>query len=197
MPCFATPGLTPSAAATSTPWCALRTRDFAAPDLGTLRCTLSPLVFLPTKRRFLTQVSLYDARHAQLLGTLDERRIDVRSSSDAIRDYFIAFLGGADAIQPLFSDAPERAVAPLLTASPPPLPPSGALQQLGGGVCAYSGYYCFAIRGRDGDRTACAKFTFVLRRDAAAGGALRIVLHNSGLTPRGIIAAQPTAPARA
>ena len=92
--CSVTPGRTPSAAATWTPWYALRTCALAAPELGTLRCTLFPLFPPLTWRRFFTQVSLYDARHAQLLGTLDERRIDVRSSSDAIRDYFIAFLGG-------------------------------------------------------------------------------------------------------
>jgi hypothetical protein len=153
------------------------------------------------------QVALYDAAQARLLGTLDTQCVDVRCSADAIRAYFVSFLlDNADAIEPLFSDdagAPPKALparargasgAEALAAPQQQLrlPPAAAVQWLGPGTVAYSGYYCLKLRktkhGETTESMACAKFTFVYRRDAASG-ALRILLHNSGLTPAGIVAA--------
>jgi hypothetical protein len=151
------------------------------------------------------QVALYDAAQARLLGTLDTQCVDVRCSADAIRAYFVSFLlDNADAIEPLFSDdagAPPEALparargASGVEALAAPqqqlrLPPAAAVQWLGPGTAAYSGYYCFKLRrrGEAAESMACAKFTFVYGRDAASG-ALRILLHNSGLTPAGIVAA--------
>jgi hypothetical protein len=154
------------------------------------------------------QVALYDAAQARLLGTLDTQCVDVRCSADAIRAYFVSFLlDNADTIEPLFSDdagAPPEALparargasgsAEALAAPQQQLrlPPAAAVQWLGPGTVAYSGYYCLKLRktnhhGETAERMACAKFTFVYRRDAS--GALRILLHNSGLTPAGIVAA--------
>jgi hypothetical protein len=145
--------------------------------------------------RRLAQAALYDATHSRLLGTLDTAETDVRCSGAAIREYFTSFLRERSlAVQPLFCDAPGAPLAPL-----PPLgsscaealcapPPVGAVQRLGAGVAAYSGYYCFRLLrpGEAAPVLACAKFTFVYAREPAAG-ALRILLHNSGLTPAGVV----------
>ncbi len=142
---------------------------------------------------------MYDATHARLLGTLDTQETDVRCSGASIHAYFTSFLRErCDAVQPLFCDAPGSPLAPLpplagddaeeLCAPLLPVPPAGAVQRLGAGVVAYSGYYCFRLRraGEGAPVLACAKFTFVYAREPSSG-ALRILLHNSGLTPAGVV----------
>jgi hypothetical protein len=60
---------------------------------------------------------------------------------------------------------------------------------LGPGVAAYSGYYAFRLVPTAAPPcVAHAKFTFVYRR-SSEDGRLLIALHNSGLTPVGIMEA--------
>lgn len=126
-------------------------------------------------RRDLEAVcALYDPDGARLLGTLDVDETGVRASARSIRAYFTGFLRERHvSIAPLFCDAGDGA----------------GLLRLGPGVAAYSGYYAFRLVPVAAPPcVAHAKFTFVYRR-SGDDGRLLIALHNSGLTPVGIMKA--------
>jgi hypothetical protein len=126
-------------------------------------------------RRDLEAVcALYDPDGARLLGTLDCEKTGVRASARSIRAYFTGFLRDRHvSIAPLFCDGGDGA---------------GVLR-LGPGVAAYSGYYAFRLVPTAAPPcVAHAKFTFVYRR-SSEDGRLLIALHNSGLTPVGIMEA--------
>ena len=124
-------------------------------------------------RRDLDAVcALYDPRGSRLLGTLDVESTGIRASASSIRSYFRGFLLERHrSITPVFCDGGEG---------------QGVLR-LSPGVAAYSGYYSFSLVPITGlPCVAHAKFTFVFRR-ATHGPGLLIALHNSGLTPAGIL----------
>jgi hypothetical protein len=125
-------------------------------------------------RRDLDAVcALYDPSGSRLLGTLDVESTGIRASASSIRSYFRGFLLERHrAITPLFCDGSDG---------------QGVLR-LSPGVVAYSGYYSFSLVPFVGQPcVAHAKFTFVYRRAPAGASGLLIALHNSGLTPAGIL----------
>ena len=124
-------------------------------------------------RRDLDAVcALYDPCGSRLLGTLDVESTGIRASASSIRSYFRGFLLERHrSIMPVFCDGGE----------------GRGLLRLSPGVAAYSGYYSFSLVPIAGQPcVAHAKFTFVFRR-ASRGPGLLIALHNSGLTPAGIL----------
>jgi hypothetical protein len=114
-------------------------------------------------------VALYDEKAGRLLGTLDEATTKRRADSESIRAYFNHFLGGNDEVVPLFPKFDPNDVTFIDDKS-----------------AAYSGYYTFLLTKSGVTRTATAKFTFVYHKTHAG---VRIMVHNSGLTPTGILEA--------
>ncbi len=111
-------------------------------------------------------VALYDSQEAVLLGTVDTDEVGPRKGVECIRGYFKRFLAN-DEVRALFSSSVEEA----------------HIEYYGDMYVAYSGYYAFTLVKDGGARVAHAKFTYVYKR---VNDKLFIVLHNSGLTPRGI-----------
>ncbi|CEL95942.1 unnamed protein product [Vitrella brassicaformis CCMP3155] len=106
-----------------------------------------------------------------LLGTVDTMATGARKSGETILDYFKSFLD-KEKIQPCFPEAIS----------------DDDLIQLDNGMVAYNGYYEFLFWNKDASHTkAHAKFTYVFKRNPAKNNQLEIVLHNSGLTPEGVI----------
>lgn len=111
-------------------------------------------------------LALY-AHDGRLLGTLDDGGTPRRQNRQRIREYFETFVA-RDAIRVQFRQT--------VTADD--------IVLVGPGHAVYSGYYDFAFLEGGVPRTAEATFTFVYRREP--DGRLRILVHNSGLTPAGI-----------
>ena len=119
------------------------------------------------KRDIEATITLYDRERGTLLGTVDKPENGIRTGAERIRDYFNHFLGGNDEVEPTF---PKDAEANMQTFD---------------NVATYSGYYTFRlVRGKRA-RIANAKFTFVYQKQP--DGQVKILVHNSGLTPQGIV----------
>ena len=139
-------------------------------------------------------VGLYAPEDAVLLGTVDTADDGIRIGKDKIKAYFDGFLD-KEKISPLFPAFDE---ADVLVLSPE--------------AAIYNGYYTFELTPKAGDakpsknrrgflrkllfwrsaagggsgmKIAKAKFSFLYRRDDA--GAWKIVTHNSGFTPEGLL----------
>ena len=112
-------------------------------------------------------VDLYDTKDGTLLGTVDTGKDGVRSSPETIREYFNGFLS-KDSVTPEF---PAFNAEDVIVISPT--------------VAVYNGYYAFKLEKGGVTNIANAKFTFMYRKDAA--GKWKIVLHNSGFTPEGLV----------
>jgi hypothetical protein len=113
-------------------------------------------------------VSLYDAKIGRLLGTVDESSSPRRSSRSLIREYFNHFLGDNERVVPIFPRFNERDV-----------------QFIDDKTAVYSGYYTFELTPKGGNtKIANAKFTYIVHRTQEG---VQLVLHNSGLTPAGVV----------
>merc|ERR1719331_1931592 len=116
-----------------------------------------------------TIVSLYDAKVGRLLGTVDDLSSPRRTSRSLIRDYFNHFLGDNEKVVPIF----------------PKFTPDD-VQFIDDKTAVYSGYYTFELTPIGGNtKIANAKFTFIVHRTPEDG--VQLVLHNSGLTPEGVV----------
>merc|ERR550514_2572094 len=114
-------------------------------------------------------VSLYDAKIGRLLGTVDDTSSPRRTSRALIRDYFNHFLGDNEKVVPIFPRFNERDV-----------------QFIDEKTAVYSGYYTFELTPIGGNtKIANAKFTYIVHRTLEDG--VQLVLHNSGLTPAGVV----------
>jgi len=116
-----------------------------------------------------TIVSLYDAKIGRLLGTVDESTSPRRNSRALIREYFNHFLGDNEKVVPMFPRFNEKDV-----------------QFTDEKTAVYSGYYTFELTPIGGNtKIVNAKFTYIVHRTAEDG--VQLVLHNSGITPAGVV----------
>merc|ERR1711907_367407 len=114
-------------------------------------------------------VSLYDPKIGRLLGTVDESSSPRRTSRALIREYFNHFLGDNERVVPIFPKFNDRDV-----------------QFIDDKTAVYSGYYTFELTPKGGNtKIANAKFTYIVHRTPENG--VQLVLHNSGLTPAGVV----------
>merc|ERR1719313_360424 len=114
-------------------------------------------------------VSLYDQKVGRLLGTVDDSSSPRRTSRAMIKEYFNHFLGDNEKVEPIFPRFTERDV-----------------QFIDDKTAVYSGYYTCELTPKGGNtKIANAKFTYIVHRTKEAG--VQLVLHNSGLTPAGVV----------
>jgi hypothetical protein len=114
-------------------------------------------------------VSLYDPKFGKLLGTVDQSTSPRRTSRALIREYFNHFLGDNERVVPIFPRFNDRDV-----------------QFIDDKTAVYSGYYTFELTPIGGNtKIANAKFTYIVHRTPEDG--VQLVLHNSGLTPEGVV----------
>jgi hypothetical protein len=86
-----------------------------------------------------------------------------------IRDYFNHFLGDNERVVPIFPKFNAKDV-----------------QFIDDKTAVYSGYYTFELTPIGGaTKIANAKFTYIVHRTPEYG--VKLVLHNSGLTPAGVV----------
>jgi hypothetical protein len=111
-------------------------------------------------------VALYDPEIGRLLGTLDEAATMKRTNPANIKDYFDHFLSN-DVVKPVFPKFDPKDVIFIDE------------------YCAvYNGYYVFELTKGGVTKHAFAKFSYIVRSTPAG---VKIVTHNSGLTPTGIV----------
>ena len=111
-------------------------------------------------------VALYDSERGILCGTVDEKEQGPRVGSDAIREYFVHFLANDEVVAEFPPD--EKAKIVLLSEA----------------LALYTGYYVFQLTKDGKTQVVNAKFTYLYEK--GRDGKLRIIHHNSGLTPEGI-----------
>jgi hypothetical protein len=111
-------------------------------------------------------VALYDPEIGRLLGTLDEAATIHRSNPANIKDYFDHFLSN-DVVKPMFPKFDAKDVI-----------------FLADDCATYNGYYVFELAKGGVTKHAFAKFSYIVRMTPAG---VKIVTHNSGLTPTGIV----------
>jgi len=104
----------------------------------------------------------------RLLGTVDEAESPRRDTIPKIREYFKGFLGGHQAVKPMFPKFDESDVF-----------------FLSENTAVYSGYYKFALTKEDKTKEVYAKFSYIVRKTPEHG--VKIVTHNSGITPTGAV----------
>jgi len=112
-------------------------------------------------------VGMYDPEMGRLLGTVDEAGSPRRDTIAKIREYFEGFLGGHQAVEPMF-----------------PKFDKGDVFMLSDNTAVYSGYYKFALTKNDATKEVYAKFSYIVRKTPEYG--VKIVTHNSGITPKGV-----------
>lgn len=106
---------------------------------------------------------LYKPLIGSLLGTVDTAKTGPRTGTQAIQNYFEHFLD-RQTVEPHFPPVEQQNIQPL------------------GDFIQASGYYSFDLTDHDGQQTtAHAKYTLIWNSEG------QIILHNSGLTPDGII----------
>jgi len=113
-------------------------------------------------------VGMYDPEMGRLLGTVDEAESPRRDTIPKIREYFKGFLGGHQAVKPMFPKFDESDVF-----------------FLSENTAVYSGYYKFALTKEDKTKEVYAKFSYIVRKTPEHG--VKIVTHNSGITPTGAV----------
>jgi len=113
-------------------------------------------------------VGMYDPEMGRLLGTVDEAGSPRRDTIHKIREYFDGFLGGHQAVEPMFPKFDEEDVF-----------------FLSENTAVYSGYYKFALTKEDKTKEVYAKFSYIVRKTPEHG--VKIVTHNSGITPTGAV----------
>lgn len=114
-------------------------------------------------------VALYDEEMGRLLGTVDDAFSPRRDSRELIRDYFNHFIGNHEKLQANFPKFDAKDV-----------------QFIDDKTAVYSGYYSFELTPFGGEtKLASAKFTFIIHRTLLDG--VQFVLHNSGITPAGVV----------
>ena len=111
---------------------------------------------------------MYDPEMGRLLGTVDEAGSPRRDTIPKIREYFEGFLGGHQAVKPMFPKFDKEDVF-----------------FLGEDTAVYSGYYKFALTKEDKTKEVYAKFSYIVRKTPEYG--VKIVTHNSGITPTGAV----------
>ena len=111
---------------------------------------------------------MYDPEMGRLLGTVDEAGSPRRDTIPKIREYFEGFLGGHQAVQPMFPKFDKEDVF-----------------MLSDTTAVYSGYYTFALTKNDVVKEVYAKFSYIVRKTPEYG--VKIVTHNSGITPTGAV----------
>ena len=111
---------------------------------------------------------MYDPEMGRLLGTVDEAGSPRRDTIPKIREYFEGFLGGHQAVKPMFPKFDKEDVF-----------------FLGEDTAVYSGYYKFALTKNDVTKDVYAKFSYIVRKTPEYG--VKIVTHNSGITPTGAV----------
>jgi hypothetical protein len=86
-----------------------------------------------------------------------------------IKEYFNHFLGGNEKVVPLFPRFDAKDV-----------------QFIDETSAVYSGYYTFELTPIGGEtKIVNAKFTYIIHRTPQ--GSVQFVLHNSGITPEGVV----------
>jgi len=113
-------------------------------------------------------VGMYDPEMGRLLGTVDEAESPRRTTIPMIREYFNGFLGGHQAVKPMFPKFDKDDVF-----------------FLSDNTAVYSGYYKFALTKEDVTKEVYAKFSYIVRKTPEHG--VKIVTHNSGITPTGAV----------
>jgi hypothetical protein len=114
-------------------------------------------------------VALYDEHVGRLLGTVDDASSPRRNSRELIRDYFNHFLGNHEKLLAIFPRFDAKDV-----------------QFIDDKTAVYSGYYSFELTPFGGEtKIANAKFTYIVHRTLHDG--VQLVLHNSGITPAGVV----------
>ena len=117
----------------------------------------------------LRRPPLHPDQFGRLLGTVDDSSSPRRSSRSLIREYFNHFLGDNERVEPIFPRFTERDV-----------------QFIDDKTVVYSGYYTFELTPKGGNtKIANAKFTYIVHRTLHDG--VQLVLHNSGITPAGVV----------
>ena len=111
---------------------------------------------------------MYDPEMGRLLGTVDEAESPRRDSIEKIREYFNGFLGGNQAVKPSFPKFDKNDVF-----------------FLSDNTAVYSGYYKFALTKEGVTKDVYAKFSYIVRKTPEYG--VKIVTHNSGITPTGAV----------
>ena len=111
---------------------------------------------------------MYDPEMGRLLGTVDEAGSPRRDTIHKIREYFEGFLGGHQAVKPMFPEFDESDVF-----------------MLSENTAVYSGYYKFALTKNGATKEVYAKFSYIVRKTNEYG--VKIVTHNSGITPTGAV----------
>ena len=111
---------------------------------------------------------MYDPEMGRLLGTVDEAGSPRRDTIHKIREYFEGFLGGHQAVEPMFPKFDKEDVF-----------------MLSDTTAVYSGYYKFALTKNDATKEVYAKFSYIVRKTPEYG--VKIVTHNSGITPTGAV----------
>jgi len=126
-------------------------------------------VAMAQKRDIDGIVELYDEQVGRLLGTVDDKSSPRRDTSELIREYFNHFLGDNEKVVPMFPRFDAKDV-----------------QFIDDKTAAYSGYYTFELTPKGGDtKIVNAKFTYIIHRTSK--GDVKFVLHNSGITPAGVV----------
>jgi hypothetical protein len=155
-------------------WTPTQERDFLSPH--DVRDIIQKWIAAAQARDVDAVVSLYDPKVGRLLGTVDSDSSPRRSSRALIRDYFNHFLGDNEKVVPIFPRFNERDV-----------------QFIDDTTAVYSGYYTFELTPIGGrTKIANAKFTYIVHRTKENG--VQLVLHNSGLTPAGVVIEDGPAP---
>jgi hypothetical protein len=111
--------------------------------------------------------ALYDPSGGRLVGTVDEATSIRRNTPEAIREYFVHFLGGHELVTP---NLPKFDADDVIF--------------LAEDVASYSGYYYFVLVKNGQPKKVHAKFTYIFRKTQ---GAVLIMTHNSGITPTGVV----------
>jgi uncharacterized membrane protein YoaK (UPF0700 family) len=111
--------------------------------------------------------ALYDPSGGRLLGTVDEATNIRRNTPEAIREYFVRFLGGHERVTPNFPKFDADDVIFLAE-----------------DVASYSGYYYFVLVKNGQPKKVHAKFTYIFRKTQ---GVVLIVTHHSSITPTGVV----------
>jgi hypothetical protein len=138
-------------------------------SLNDVRDIMQKWISFAQKRDIDNIVELYDAEVGRLLGTVDDKSSPRRDNRDLIRDYFNHFLGGNEKVVPIFPRFDAKDV-----------------QFIDDKTAVYSGYYTFELTPIGGNtKIVNAKFTYIIHRTLNDG--VQFVLHNSGITPEGVV----------
>merc|ERR1719181_2692530 len=105
-------------------------------SLADIQSAVETWIRTASKRDVNAMVQLYDPELGRLLGTVDNAEDVHRSTPSAIREYFVHFLGGHEAVVPSFPTFNAKDVI-----------------FLSKDTAIYNGYYTFALTKNDAAKT--------------------------------------------